>query len=98
MPLVRRNVAFGKVRTRQRRFGRCVAVCFRGRTDDEIGGRVSRAPVNSAVESVSAFFPCYNDEPTIGRMVETAVTSERVLKRLTETRARRASTTASATA
>jgi glycosyltransferase involved in cell wall biosynthesis len=36
---------------------------------------MSRAPVNRAVESVSAFFPCYNDEPTIGRMVETAVTS-----------------------
>jgi glycosyltransferase involved in cell wall biosynthesis len=31
--------------------------------------------VNRAVESVSAFFPCYNDEPTIGRMIETAVTS-----------------------
>jgi glycosyltransferase involved in cell wall biosynthesis len=28
--------------------------------------------VNTAVESVSAFFPCYNDERTIGRMVETA--------------------------
>jgi len=36
---------------------------------------MSHTPVNSAVESVSAFFPCYNDEPTIGRMVETAVTS-----------------------
>jgi len=36
---------------------------------------VSRTPVNAAVESVSAFFPCYNDEATIGRMVETAATS-----------------------
>jgi glycosyltransferase involved in cell wall biosynthesis len=33
---------------------------------------VSRAPVNSAVQSVSAFFPCYNDEATIARMVELA--------------------------
>jgi glycosyltransferase involved in cell wall biosynthesis len=28
--------------------------------------------VNRAVESVSAFFPCYNDEATIGDMVEAA--------------------------
>jgi glycosyltransferase involved in cell wall biosynthesis len=28
--------------------------------------------VNPAVQSVSAFFPCYNDEATIGRMVELA--------------------------
>jgi glycosyltransferase involved in cell wall biosynthesis len=28
--------------------------------------------VNEAVESVSAFFPCYNDEATIGAVVETA--------------------------
>jgi glycosyltransferase involved in cell wall biosynthesis len=28
--------------------------------------------VNRAVQSVSAFFPCYNDEATIGRMVEVA--------------------------
>jgi len=28
--------------------------------------------VNRAVESISVFFPCYNDEPTIGRMVELA--------------------------
>ena len=28
--------------------------------------RVPRPPVNRAVESVSAFFPCYNDEATIG--------------------------------
>jgi glycosyltransferase involved in cell wall biosynthesis len=33
---------------------------------------VSRAPMNPAVGSVSAFFPCYNDELTIGRMVELA--------------------------
>ena len=33
---------------------------------------MSRAPVNPAVTSVSAFFPCYNDEATIGRMVELA--------------------------
>ena len=30
---------------------------------------MSRAPVNRAVHSVSAFFPCYNDEATIARMV-----------------------------
>jgi glycosyltransferase involved in cell wall biosynthesis len=36
---------------------------------------VSRAQVNQAVDSVSAFFPCYNDEATIGRMVETAARS-----------------------
>jgi glycosyltransferase involved in cell wall biosynthesis len=29
--------------------------------------------VNPAVESISAFFPCYNDEATIARMVETAL-------------------------
>jgi len=28
-------------------------------------------PVNPAVESVSAFFPCYNDAESIGRMVDT---------------------------
>jgi glycosyltransferase involved in cell wall biosynthesis len=28
--------------------------------------------VNPAVESVSVFFPCFNDEPTIGRMVALA--------------------------
>jgi glycosyltransferase involved in cell wall biosynthesis len=33
---------------------------------------VPRPPVNRAVESVSAFFPCYNDEATIGQMVEAA--------------------------
>ena len=31
--------------------------------------------MNQAVDSVSAFFPCYNDEATIGRMVETAARS-----------------------
>lgn len=30
------------------------------------------ALVNPAVTSVSAFFPCYNDEQSIGRMVDTA--------------------------
>ena len=30
-------------------------------------GGVSSAPVNPAVEAVSAFFPCYNDEATIAR-------------------------------
>jgi glycosyltransferase involved in cell wall biosynthesis len=30
------------------------------------------APVNPAVQSISAFFPCYNDEATIGRMVDAA--------------------------
>lgn len=29
-------------------------------------------PINSSVESVSVFFPCYNDEFSIGPMVETA--------------------------
>ena len=29
--------------------------------------------MNPAVESISAFFPCYNDEPTIGGIVEAAV-------------------------
>jgi glycosyltransferase involved in cell wall biosynthesis len=33
---------------------------------------VPRAPVNEAVASVSAFFPCYNDEATIGSVVESA--------------------------
>jgi len=28
-------------------------------------------PANPAVESISAFFPCYNDAPTIGTMVRT---------------------------
>jgi glycosyltransferase involved in cell wall biosynthesis len=31
--------------------------------------------VNEAVESVSAFFPCYNDEATIGSVVETTATT-----------------------
>jgi glycosyltransferase involved in cell wall biosynthesis len=40
---------------------------------------VSSDPVNPAVEAVSVFFPCYNDEATIARMVEVAVaTLERV--------------------
>ena len=34
-----------------------------------------RDPVNPAVEAVSAFFPCYNDAPTIGGLVETVATS-----------------------
>jgi glycosyltransferase involved in cell wall biosynthesis len=34
---------------------------------------VSSDPVNPAVEAVSVFFPCYNDEATIARMVEVAV-------------------------
>ena len=29
--------------------------------------------MNPAVEAISVFFPCYNDEPSIGRMVEVAV-------------------------
>ena len=33
-------------------------------------GGVSSDPVNPAVEAVSVFFPCYNDEATIARMVE----------------------------
>jgi glycosyltransferase involved in cell wall biosynthesis len=40
---------------------------------------VSSDPVNPAVQAVSVFFPCYNDEATIARMVEVAVaTLERV--------------------
>ena len=31
--------------------------------------------MNRAVESVSAFFPCYNDEATIGAMVEAAAST-----------------------
>src|SRR5262249_54431225 len=42
-------------------------------------GSVSRTPVNPAVESISTFFPCYNDEATIASMVNLAfVTMERV--------------------
>ena len=36
-------------------------------------GGVSSAPVNPAVEAVSVFFPCYNDEATIASMVALAV-------------------------
>jgi glycosyltransferase involved in cell wall biosynthesis len=40
---------------------------------------VRRAPVNDAIESVSAFFPCYNDEVTIGSVVESvAATIDRL--------------------
>ena len=42
-------------------------------------GGVSSTPVNPAVTAVSVFFPCYNDEATIGSMVSVAVaTLERV--------------------
>ena len=34
---------------------------------------MSSDPVNPAVQAVSVFFPCYNDEATIARMVEVAV-------------------------
>jgi glycosyltransferase involved in cell wall biosynthesis len=34
---------------------------------------VSSDPVNPAVQAVSVFFPCYNDEATIARMVEVAL-------------------------
>jgi glycosyltransferase involved in cell wall biosynthesis len=34
---------------------------------------VSSDPVNPAVEAVSVFFPCFNDETTIARMVEIAL-------------------------
>jgi glycosyltransferase involved in cell wall biosynthesis len=34
---------------------------------------VSSDPLNPAVQAVSVFFPCYNDEATIARMVEVAV-------------------------
>src|SRR5258708_4276677 len=40
-------------------------------------GGVSSDPVNPAVEAVSVFFPCYNDEATIARMVEVAVATLR---------------------
>jgi glycosyltransferase involved in cell wall biosynthesis len=36
---------------------------------------VRRAPLNPAVESISAFFPCCNDEPTIGSMVRIAAST-----------------------
>ena len=36
-------------------------------------GGVSSDPVNPAVEAVSVFFPCYNDEATIASMVELVV-------------------------
>jgi glycosyltransferase involved in cell wall biosynthesis len=40
---------------------------------------VSSDPVNPAVEAVSVFFPCYNDEASIGEMVRIAVaTLERI--------------------
>jgi glycosyltransferase involved in cell wall biosynthesis len=40
---------------------------------------VSSTPVNPAVTAISVFFPCYNDEATIGSMVSVAVaTLERV--------------------
>ncbi len=40
---------------------------------------MSSDPVNPAVEAISVFFPCYNDEATIAQMVEVAVaTLERV--------------------
>ncbi len=40
---------------------------------------MSRTPVNPAVESISAFFPCYNDEATIASMVNLAfVTIDKV--------------------
>jgi glycosyltransferase involved in cell wall biosynthesis len=40
---------------------------------------VSSTPLNPAVEAISAFFPCYNDEATIASMVRLAVsTFERV--------------------
>jgi len=32
-------------------------------------------PSNPAVESISAFFPCYNDAPTIATMVRTVQTA-----------------------
>jgi glycosyltransferase involved in cell wall biosynthesis len=38
---------------------------------------VSSDPVNPAVQAVSVFFPCYNDEATIARMVEVAVATVR---------------------
>jgi glycosyltransferase involved in cell wall biosynthesis len=36
---------------------------------------VSSDPLNPAVQAVSVFFPCYNDEATIARMVEVAVST-----------------------
>src|SRR5439155_23486577 len=36
-------------------------------------GGVPNTPVNPAVESVSVFFPCFNDEATIASMVKIAV-------------------------
>ena len=37
--------------------------------------------MNRAVESVSAFFPCYNDSGTIGSIV---ITADRTLRELTD--------------
>jgi glycosyltransferase involved in cell wall biosynthesis len=34
---------------------------------------VPRAPVNPAVQGISAFFPCFNDEQSIGSMVKLAL-------------------------
>ncbi len=51
-------------------------------TDDEIEAVCRAIRVNPAVEAISVFFPCYNDEASIGRMVEVAVaTLERVGRR-----------------
>jgi glycosyltransferase involved in cell wall biosynthesis len=36
---------------------------------------VSSTPLNPAVEAISAFFPCYNDEATIASMVRLAVST-----------------------
>jgi glycosyltransferase involved in cell wall biosynthesis len=36
---------------------------------------VSSTPLNPSVEAISAFFPCYNDEPTIASMVRLAVST-----------------------
>src|SRR5438034_11431190 len=46
-------------------------------TDDESRGGVSSDPVNPAVEAISVFFPCYNDEATIAEMVRIAVATIR---------------------
>ena len=52
----------------------CVSLpCFPEMTDDEIEAVCRATPVNPAVEAVSAFFPCYNDEATIASMVKVVV-------------------------
>src|SRR5262245_41126514 len=59
--------------------GVCVAPVLSGDDRRRDRGGVSSTQLNPAVEAISAFFPCFNDEPTIASMVRLAVaTIERV--------------------